>query len=185
MGAIEYGLVAALNKGIARGVHWPVILMAVLAALFLALGVLRHYVDIYTHHTVRGISFLFCAIDALGDLTAILSIIFRSHLDTLGIVIYGVELVLWCGIFACGGYFNLPPWIRSRLQARREGKNDQRAPPLDHRSRCQGSSQQIGNLGISLRNDSSTSAFRTASLEDVRSRPGLRLPVLESQASRT
>lgn len=54
--------------------RWPVTLMAVLAAVFLAAGVLRHYWDIYTHRTVRGISFIFVGIDAAGDFFSLISI---------------------------------------------------------------------------------------------------------------
>jgi hypothetical protein len=60
--------------------------MAVLAAVFLALGVLRHYWDIYQHRTVRGISFFFVGLDAMGDLTSILSVLFQPSLDVLGLV---------------------------------------------------------------------------------------------------
>lgn len=48
--------------------------MAILSAIGLALGVLRHYLDIYIHRTVRGISWLFVILDALGDLTSLLAI---------------------------------------------------------------------------------------------------------------
>lgn len=48
--------------------------MAVLATVFLAAGVLRHYWDIYTHRTVRGISFIFVGIDAAGDLFSLISV---------------------------------------------------------------------------------------------------------------
>lgn len=36
----------------------------------------------------------------------------------LGLVIYGSELVLWCGVMACGGYYNLRPWIRRQMDKR-------------------------------------------------------------------
>ena len=114
MAGVQVGLVYALRHGLSRGVHWPVTLMAVLAALLLALGVLRHYLDVYIHRTVRGISFLFCGIDALGDLTSLLSVAFQPTLDVLGLVIYAVELVLWCGIFACGAHYNLRAWFKTR-----------------------------------------------------------------------
>jgi uncharacterized protein with PQ loop repeat len=114
MAGLEVGLIFALRAGMMRGVVWPVTLIAVLAALFLALGVLRHYLDIWRHRTVRGISFLFVGLDALGDLTSLISLIFQSELDVLGMVIYGVELALWLGIFACGGYYNLVPWLKAR-----------------------------------------------------------------------
>lgn len=48
--------------------------MAVISAVMLSAGVLRHYVDIYTEDTVRGISWLFVFFDAMGDLTSLLSI---------------------------------------------------------------------------------------------------------------
>ena len=118
MAGIELGLVFALRHGRERGIDWPQTLMAVLAAVFLACGVLAHYWDIYTHRTVRGISFTFCFIDALGDLTSLISVFFQLKLDVLGIVIYGVELVLWLGIFACGGYYNLRPWLREKSWTR-------------------------------------------------------------------
>jgi len=149
MAGIEVGLVFALRTGVGRGTTWPVTLMAVLAALFLALGVLRHYLDIYIHRTVRGISFIFCGIDALGDLTSLLSVLFQPSIDILGIVIYSVELILWIGIFACGGYFNLRPWIRSHLLATRGETQD-----------------DAGNASVALHDlPSSTSVFRTPSGE--------------------
>lgn len=54
--------------------------MAVISALLLAMGVGRHYIDIYQKRTVRGISFLFVAIDALGDLFSLLSLGTSNHI---------------------------------------------------------------------------------------------------------
>lgn len=48
--------------------------MAILAAVGLSLGVLRHYYDIAKHRTVRGISWGFVALDAAGDLTSLLAV---------------------------------------------------------------------------------------------------------------
>ena len=145
MAGIEVGLIFALRKGKQRGVEWPVTLMAVLAAVFLALGVLRHYWDIYQHRTVRGISFFFVGLDAMGDLTSILSVLFQPTLDVLGLIIYGVELTLWIGIFACGGYYNLRPWLQAKMNTKRS--EDQRVSPA-----------------IALHDlPSSTSVFRTPS----------------------
>ena len=98
--------------------------MAVLAAVLLAAGVLRHYWDIATHRTVRGISFIFVGIDAAGDLFSLISIVFQFKLDILGMAIYGTELALWLGIFACGGYFNLRPWIKTIVNGRRHRTED-------------------------------------------------------------
>lgn len=166
MAAIEVALIFALRIGKQRDVTWPITLMAVLAALFLALGVLRHYLDIYLHRTVRGVSFIFCGIDALGDLTSLLSIFFQRNLDVLGIVIYGVELALWIGIFACGAYFNLLPWLK--LQHSSATTNDIDST-IDAPRNNPGTIPDIALHDLT----SSNSAFRTssASVNTVRSRP--------------
>ena len=99
MGGIEAGLIFALRvsgwricQGISllkerqvaidRHIKWPITFMAILAAVFLALGVLRHYWDIFTHRTVRGISFIFVGIDAAGDLFSLISVCIIPHLSS-------------------------------------------------------------------------------------------------------
>lgn len=150
MAGIELGLIYALRHGRDSGVEWPLTLMAVLAAVFLACGVLSHYWDIYTHRTVRGISFTFCFIDALGDLTSLVSVFFQQKLDVLGIVIYGVELFLWLGIFACGGYYNLRPWLREKTRMGRQYGSERVA--------------EDAREGVAMHDmSSSTSAFSTSS----------------------
>jgi hypothetical protein len=104
MGGVECGLIFALRRARHDHVEWPITFMAVLSACLLSAGVLRHYVDIYMERTVRGISFVFVGIDAMGDLTSLISVFFQPSLDILGMIIYGSELVLWLGVFACGGY---------------------------------------------------------------------------------
>lgn len=114
MGGIEVGLVFALRKARRDNLEWPMTFMAVMSAVLLAAGVLDHYLIMYDTQSTGGISFLFVAIDALGDLTSLLSVLFQPHLDILGLVIYGTELVLWIGVMVCGIYFSLWPWIRDK-----------------------------------------------------------------------
>jgi hypothetical protein len=152
MGGIECGLVFALRQAKRDSVHWPITFMAVLAAVLLSAGVLRHYWDIYKERTVRGISFIFVFIDALGDLTSLISVFFEPTLDILGMVIYGSELVLWCGVMACGGYYNLLPWIQRRLE---KGRSQQAAAATSRQA-----SIYSNGSGISR---SSSTVFRTAS----------------------
>ncbi|MCJ1285122.1 hypothetical protein MMC26_004460 [Xylographa opegraphella] len=148
----QAGLIVALRVAVARGVRWPVTLMAVLSAALLAAGVLRHYWDIYTHRTVRGISFVFVGIDAAGDLFSLVSVFFEPALNVQGMAIYGTELALWIGVFACGGYFNLLPWVRKGISERQRVREEQEA--------------QARETGITLQDlPSSTSVFRTASEE--------------------
>jgi len=70
-------------------------------------------------------------------------------------VIYATEFVLWCGVFACGGYFNLMPWIRQKIRGRR---------------REEGTRDDVAGIDAGASNDvslsrvpSSTSVFRTPS----------------------
>ena len=100
-------------------------LTAVIAACLLAAGVLRHYWDIYVFQTVRGISFIFVALDAAGDLFSLISLgyfpwrlywirsVFQPQFDIFGSAIYGTELALWIGIMMCGVIFNLREWLKS------------------------------------------------------------------------
>ncbi|KAK7529516.1 PQ loop repeat-domain-containing protein [Phyllosticta citribraziliensis] len=151
---------------------WPLPTLAALSALLLALGVGRHYIDIYQHRSVRGISFLFVGIDAAGDVFSALSIVFQSEVDVIGIVAYALEFVLWMGVFACGVAFNLRPWLRRKC---RRGEHDEGcdlgfgertgsavASGID--VRAPDSESAVGT--IALHNlPSSTSVFRTPSSE--------------------
>ncbi|KAI4659096.1 uncharacterized protein J4E78_005520 [Alternaria triticimaculans] len=162
MGGIQAGLIFAIQHAKSEGLHWPSILMAVASAALLAAGVLRHYVDVYVHRTVRGISFIFVGIDALGDLFSLVSVVFQPKLDVLGLVIYGSELVLWIGIFLCGAYYNLPSWYAAKKETERtnEGLDEPNSGPA-------------GTSGIALHDlPSSTSVFRTPSgeIEAIRQR---------------
>jgi hypothetical protein len=164
MAGIQAALIVGLRILKFRHVEWPMILMAVLAAALLAAGVLRHYWDIWVHRTVRGISFVFVGIDAAGDLFSLISVFFQPTLDILGMVIYGTELVLWLGVFVCGGYYNLLPWIRKR-QSPDESRHAQDSGPHHTGS-------TVGTIAL---HDlpSSTSVFRTASREPDGLRPRL------------
>jgi PQ loop repeat len=164
MAGIQAAPIVALRIAKNKDLHWPLTLMAVLSAVLLAAGVLSHYYDIYTHRTVRGISFIFVGIDAAGDLFSLVSIFFQPKLDIQGMAIYGTELALWLGVFACGGYFNLVPWVKRRLKVKNSRRSEQEP-------------EQAGNgEGVVLHNlPSSTSVFRTPSCEigTLRSRPAL------------
>lgn len=160
MGGIQTGLIFALRTAKDRDLEWPLILMAVLSAALLAAGVLTHYWDIWVHRTVRGISFIFVGIDALGDVFSLASVPFQPRLDVLGMVIYGTELVLWLGVFAAGGYYNLLPWLRAKGFLKSSG---QTSPDLGSGVELDDAAQATG---LTLQgNPSSTSVFRTASRE--------------------
>ncbi|ETS02599.1 hypothetical protein M419DRAFT_77856 [Trichoderma reesei RUT C-30] len=162
MAATQAALIFALRAAHSSHLTWPDTLMAVLSAALLAAGVLRHYWDIYVHRSVRGISFIFVGIDAGGDLFSLISVFFQPELDVLGMVIYGTELVLWIGVFACGGYFNLLPWIKQHFET--PSQSELHEGRSSHELSANPSSRSP--RAISLRNiPSSTSVFRTPSSE--------------------
>jgi hypothetical protein len=106
-GGLETGLVFALRSGRGRGHEWPSTLMAVIAAVLLAGGVLRHYVDMIKTRSDAGMSLKFATLDASGDLASLTSVIFQPHLEVLGLVIYGSELAIWLGLIGLVCYFRV------------------------------------------------------------------------------
>ncbi|SPO03185.1 related to integral membrane protein [Cephalotrichum gorgonifer] len=163
MAGSQAALIVSLRLLKERHIEWPMTLMAILSAVLLAAGVLRHYWDIWVHRTVRGISFIFVGLDAAGDVFSLLSILYQPTLDILGIVIYATEFVLWCGIFLCGGYYNLLPWIRKRMleRSRDTTENESRPAPRIH-----------ATANVTLHDiPSSTSVFRTAASDLAGIRP--------------
>lgn len=156
MGALQAGLIIGVREAKERELEWPSIVMAVASALLLAAGVLRHYIDVYLHRTVRGISFIFIGIDALGDVFSLVSVVFQPTLDVLGMVIYATELVLWVGIFLCGAYYNLLPWL----------KDGRAVTPREASQSMEGNGRDGAAVasGLALHDfPSSTSVFRTPS----------------------
>jgi PQ loop repeat len=166
MGGVETGLIVGLTKSKREGTRWPVTLMAVLAAVLLCAGVGRHYWDIWKTRTVRGISFLFVGIDALGDLTSLISVFFQPELDVLGMVIYGSELALWLGVFACGGIFNLRPWLRMKVDRYDKGRWALRATDCgeDGTGIEKARSTALDEVNMRRSSASSSTVFRTASM---------------------
>lgn len=161
MGSAETALIFAVRIALGKGMLWPLTLMAVLATLLLALGVMEQYIAIWKNRSVEGISFLFCGLDALGDMTSIISVTFEPRLNVLGLVIYTVELVLWLGIFACGCWFKLIPLAKQKIIARKM----EAGPGTREGHIPQQQSIMLHNL------PSSTSVFRTATARsEARSR---------------
>lgn len=81
----------------------------------------------------------------------------ESHIEILGMVIYGTELVLWIGVFICGFVFNFLPWAQEHSKKRESAVCEQTEDQHnDH------------HQDITLHDmPSSTSVFRTASGSDV------------------
>ncbi|KAK4031231.1 hypothetical protein C8A01DRAFT_51608 [Parachaetomium inaequale] len=85
-----------------------IILIAALSATLLAAGI------------IQGISFIFVGIDAAGVLFSLASIFFQSRLD----------LVLWCGVFACGSYLTFLTLARLRTGVTMDRGSDEERHPV-------------------------------------------------------
>lgn len=155
-GGIEAGVVFGLRYAtrdmIDAEKEWypPVALMGVLSGVLLCAGVGWHYVDIYRERTVRGVSLLFCGIDALGDLTSLVGVVVQGRgvddgrVDVLGCVIYAGELVLWLGVFACAAWFDLPGWMRRNMV---EWRGEEEGRAADAEVRRDGGGASVGAEG--------------------------------------
>ena len=91
-----------------------------------------------------------------------MEIVFQPTLDILGMVIYATEFVLWCGVFACGGYFNLAPWVRQKISARSQRKQAERNE-IVMGDRNEGAAEGVSNDVALHQIPSSTTVFRTPS----------------------
>lgn len=110
-------------------------------------------------HSFQSVSFSHSEVSRwVGVLT---QTVFQPTLDILGMVIYATEFVLWCGVFACGGYFNLAPWVRQKMSVRTERKRDGREENMGNNA--SGMDEGISNAVELDRIPSSTSVFRTPS----------------------
>jgi hypothetical protein len=93
---------------------------------------------------------LWVRVICVSEVVANIREVFAPTIDILGIVIYGSELALWLGIFACGGVFNLLPWLKTRSKRLETSQEPVSLHPMP----------------------SSTSVFRTASGSEVVERRG-------------
>jgi len=91
-------------------------------------------------------------------------LVFQAELNVLGMAIYGTELALWTGVFICGGYFHLTPWVRAKI-SRRKQEAEIRGP-------AQAQHDESGTITLHQM-PSSTSVFRTPSATLVERSSGL------------
>lgn len=115
LGAAQTGLVFALRIAKERQQTWAPTLMAVVAAILLAGGVLRHYIDVFKTRSDAGLSLKFALLDTLGDVTSLLSVLFQRTLSIYGLVIYGSELAIWLGLICLVLYFRLIDCDREKV----------------------------------------------------------------------
>ncbi|KAI0547037.1 PQ loop repeat-domain-containing protein [Xylaria curta] len=98
---VEAALIITLRPVYGAGNEIPIIVIGVVAAVFLATGLLPPYGEAWKRRgRVIGINFVFLTMDFLGALFSLLSLVAQRTFDILGGVMYIVCIVLEIGIFA-------------------------------------------------------------------------------------
>jgi hypothetical protein len=85
-----------------RGIEYPMVIIGVIASVFLALGLIPPYFEIWKRRgRVVGFNWAFLTIDWLGAFFSLMALVAQHTFDILGGVIYIVCLILEGGIFTC------------------------------------------------------------------------------------
>ncbi|KAH9976067.1 hypothetical protein BJV74DRAFT_172223 [Russula compacta] len=66
----------------------------ILSTTLISISLMPQFCEIYKHRAVIGISLAFMAIDLLGGLSSILSLVFKHQVDVLAAVAYGIVTVM-------------------------------------------------------------------------------------------
>lgn len=96
-GALEAALVFALRPSYRRGTaagKAGVRFFGILSSVLISVAVLPQFYEIYKHGAVLGISLTFMAVDLLGGISSILSLIFKSKVDVTAAVAYSLVVVM-------------------------------------------------------------------------------------------
>ncbi|EJD07609.1 uncharacterized protein FOMMEDRAFT_24933 [Fomitiporia mediterranea MF3/22] len=99
LGGFEAGMVFAVRPAVNKGNDRPVTFFGVMASITLAVGLLPQYGEIIRFREVKGISMFFMAIDTLGGVFSLLSLVFREKFDALAAVAYSLVVLLMISVF--------------------------------------------------------------------------------------
>lgn len=96
---LEFGFIFWLRPVYRHGTEWPMLVIAIIAAVLLALGLIPPYFELWKRRgRVVGINFFFLAMDSMGALLSMLSIVVGT-MDIMSMVLYAIVLALEIGIF--------------------------------------------------------------------------------------
>ncbi|KAH9976069.1 hypothetical protein BJV74DRAFT_798724 [Russula compacta] len=102
--ALEVALIFALRPSYRRGTvagKDGVRFFGILSTTLISISFIPQFYEIYKHRAVIGISLAFMAIDLLGGLSSILSLVFKHQVDVLAAVAYGIVTVRPAAATAC------------------------------------------------------------------------------------
>lgn len=85
MAGVEVMLILTLRPLYENGRKYPITIIGVVAAVFLAAGLIPPYVEIWKRHgQVVGINFLFLMVDWSGAFFSLMSLVAQNSFDVLG-----------------------------------------------------------------------------------------------------
>ncbi|PWN50310.1 hypothetical protein IE53DRAFT_293764, partial [Violaceomyces palustris] len=99
LGGLELGLYYLCKLGESRGNSSGTKVMGILGAILIVLGLVPQYYEIWKYKEVKGISFIFLAVDCSGAIFSTLSLVFKERFDGIAAANYIGILVLEIGIF--------------------------------------------------------------------------------------
>lgn len=123
-GGLEAMLILTLRPVYNRGVHYPMTIVGVIAAVLLAAGLIPPYFEIAKRRgRVVGINFVFLAVDWFGAFFSLMSLIAQNEFDVLAGIMYIICMTLETGIFGCQAVWLATHWRQWREERREKGEN--------------------------------------------------------------
>ncbi|KAF1999041.1 PQ-loop-domain-containing protein [Amniculicola lignicola CBS 123094] len=117
-GVIEAILIVTLRGPYARGVEWPIMMVAIVASVMLAAGLIPPYFELAKRNgRVIGIDFIFLSVDWAGAFFSLMALAVQNTFDVLGGSLYLVCMTLEAGIFMSQAI-----WLWRTRHVRREAK---------------------------------------------------------------
>ncbi|KAF2259406.1 hypothetical protein CC78DRAFT_585976 [Lojkania enalia] len=117
-GLIELILILTLRKPYYNGIKWPMMMVAIIASVMLAVGLIPPYFELAKRNgRVIGINFVFLTIDWLGAFFSLMALAVQNTFDVLGGSLYIVCMSLELGIFISQAI-----WLWRVRNVRREAK---------------------------------------------------------------
>lgn len=115
---MEMILILTLRGPYARGIQWPMMLMAISASVIQVIGLIPPYFELAKRHgRVIGIDFWFLTIDYAGAFFSLMAVVAQQWFDALGASLYIACMVLETGIFVSQAV-----WLWRVRDVRREAK---------------------------------------------------------------
>lgn len=114
----ELVLILTLRGPYARGIEWPMMMVAIIASVILAVGLIPPYFELAKRNgRVVGINFVFLTVDWFGAFFSLMALVAQNTFDVLGGSLYIVCMFLEIGIFASQAI-----WLWRVRHVRREAK---------------------------------------------------------------